>query len=72
MSGPPDPLPRFGRLQKRVEALEKDNKAMKKTMDADRRRSNARDMLLAKWLDEYHPRGGDSQYHQSRIRGTTR
>lgn len=49
-------------LAKRVAALEK-------LLEAEGR-SNARDMLLAKWLDEYHPRGGNSQYHQSRIKGT--
>lgn len=59
-------------LTRRVAALEKEGKAAKKSLDDEKRRSNARDMLLAKWLDEYHPRGGNSQYHQSRIRAMTR
>ncbi len=63
-AGPPPPR---ADLAKRVAALEKENKALKSDLDAEKRRSNARDMLLAGWFDEYHPRGGNSRYHRNQV-----
>lgn len=54
-------------LTRRVVALEKENKALKKALDAEKRQSNARDLLLAGWFDEYHPRGGNSRYHRNQV-----
>lgn len=63
---------RVAALEKENKTLEKEGKALKKALAAEERKSDARDKLLAGWFDEYHPHGGDSQYHRNQVQWKTR
>jgi len=60
-------MPSRRELIKRIIVLEKESKALKTALDVDKRRSNARNLLLAEWFDDYHPRNGNSRYHRNQV-----
>jgi len=66
---------RVADLQKTVSALAKATSqsgknaaAISKQVKTVAARSDARTLLLAEWLDDYHPRQSRSQYHRDQIK----
>ncbi len=53
----------YSELIKTVKKLEKENKAIKKTVEA-------KTLALAKWMDEYHENSHGNLYHYYKIRAT--
>jgi len=55
------------RLAKELSELREDATAAGKKMQAAQDRCNTRTLLLAKWMDEHHPRKGRGRYHRDEI-----